>query len=60
MLWPLAGLMLASWWALLLGVPAALLMFIRTAYEDRMLQAELPGYAEYAREVRYRLFPGIW
>jgi protein-S-isoprenylcysteine O-methyltransferase Ste14 len=25
-----------------------------------MLQAELPGYGEYAREVRYRLVPGIW
>jgi len=36
------------------------LMVIRTVLEDRMLQAELPGYAEYARDVRYRLVPGIW
>jgi protein-S-isoprenylcysteine O-methyltransferase Ste14 len=24
------------------------------------LQAELPGYAEYARQVKYRLLPGVW
>jgi protein-S-isoprenylcysteine O-methyltransferase Ste14 len=53
-------LLLGSWWALLPGVTAMALMIIRTAFEDRMLQAELPGYPEYAREVRYRLVPGIW
>jgi protein-S-isoprenylcysteine O-methyltransferase Ste14 len=35
-------------------------MLIRTVYEDRMLVAELDGYAEYAQQVRYRLIPGIW
>jgi protein-S-isoprenylcysteine O-methyltransferase Ste14 len=30
------------------------------ALEDRTLQAELPGYAEYAWRVRYRLLPGVW
>jgi protein-S-isoprenylcysteine O-methyltransferase Ste14 len=38
----------------------AILIIIRTALEDRTLQAELIGYAEYARQVRYRLLPGIW
>jgi protein-S-isoprenylcysteine O-methyltransferase Ste14 len=38
----------------------ALLMVIRTALEDRTLQAELPGYAEYAQGVRYRLLPSVW
>jgi len=32
----------------------------RTALEDRTLQAELPGYAAYAQQTRYRLIPGIW
>jgi protein-S-isoprenylcysteine O-methyltransferase Ste14 len=59
-LWPVTGPMLGSWWAILPGVLAALAMFIRTIYEDRMLQAELPGYQEYSQQVRYRLFPGIW
>jgi protein-S-isoprenylcysteine O-methyltransferase Ste14 len=32
----------------------------RTIIEDRTLRAELPGYAEYAQQVRWRLLPGIW
>ncbi|HLO17049.1 MAG TPA: hypothetical protein VK206_19605 [Anaerolineales bacterium] len=31
-----------------------------TAIEDQMLQDELPGYADYAAKVRYRLIPGVW
>jgi protein-S-isoprenylcysteine O-methyltransferase Ste14 len=30
------------------------------ALEERTLQRELGGYAEYTRLVRYRLLPGIW
>jgi len=44
-------------------IPMALLvlnLFVRTALEDRTLQAELDGYKEYAARVRYRLIPGIW
>jgi protein-S-isoprenylcysteine O-methyltransferase Ste14 len=37
-----------------------LLLLVRTALEDRTLQRELPGYADYARSVRSRLIPGIW
>jgi protein-S-isoprenylcysteine O-methyltransferase Ste14 len=33
---------------------------LRTALEDRMLQAELPGYADYTHQVPQRLLPGIW
>jgi protein-S-isoprenylcysteine O-methyltransferase Ste14 len=53
-------ILLASWWALILGVLCAILFGLRTALEDRTLLVELPGYAEYARQVRYRLLPGIW
>jgi protein-S-isoprenylcysteine O-methyltransferase Ste14 len=60
LLWPVTGLLLESWYAVIPGLLAALMMFIRTVYEDRMLHAELPGYAEYAQQVGYRLFPGIW
>jgi protein-S-isoprenylcysteine O-methyltransferase Ste14 len=44
-------------------IPAGLivaLFVLRTALEDQTLQAELPGYAEYARDVRWKLLPGIW
>ena len=35
-------------------------VIIRTKLEDQTLRAELPGYAEYARQTRFRLLPGIW
>lgn len=52
--------LLGSWWAILAGLLCSGLIILRTALEDRTLQAELPGYAEYARQVRYRLAPGVW
>jgi protein-S-isoprenylcysteine O-methyltransferase Ste14 len=51
---------LASWWSLALSSLSAFLFILRTALEDRTLQAELPGYSDYARQVRFRLIPGIW
>jgi protein-S-isoprenylcysteine O-methyltransferase Ste14 len=53
-------LLLGSWWALLPGLTAVALIVIRTILEDRLLQAELAGYPEYTRQVRYRLVPGVW
>jgi protein-S-isoprenylcysteine O-methyltransferase Ste14 len=52
--------LLGSVWALLPGVAAGALLVLRTALEDRMLRAELPGYEDFTAEVRYRLVPGIW
>ena len=54
------GTLLASWWALLASGLCVILLILRTALEDRTLQAELIGYADYSRQVRYRLLPGIW
>lgn len=54
------ALALGSYWALLPAALAAALLVLRTAWEDRLLQAELPGYADYARRVRWRLLPGLW
>jgi protein-S-isoprenylcysteine O-methyltransferase Ste14 len=51
---------LGSWWALVPAGIAALLLVLRTAWEDRTLQAELAGYTAYAQKVRYRLIPGVW
>lgn len=59
-MWPSIALALGSWWALVPAAAIALVFVIRTALEDRTLQAELPGYAEYARQTRYRLIPGVW
>jgi protein-S-isoprenylcysteine O-methyltransferase Ste14 len=55
-----APLLLGSAWA---WGPTALSvagLVARTALEDRTLQEELPGYAEYAARVRFRLVPGVW
>ena len=51
---------LGSLAALLPTAVGAALFALRTAREDATLQAELPGYAEYARRVRWRLLPGVW
>jgi len=52
--------LLASWWALIASGLSIILLILRTALEDRTLQTELTGYGDYARQVRYRLLPGIW
>jgi protein-S-isoprenylcysteine O-methyltransferase Ste14 len=52
--------LLASWWALIASGLSTILLILRTALEDRTLQAELTGYADYARQVHHRLLPGIW
>ena len=54
------SVLLASWWALIVSGLGVILLVLRTTLEDRTLQAELTGYAHYARQVRYRLLPGIW
>ena len=55
-----SSVLLASWWSLVVGAFGAMLLILRTALEDRTLQAELSGYADYARAVRARLLPGFW
>jgi protein-S-isoprenylcysteine O-methyltransferase Ste14 len=52
--------LLGSWWAMIAYGVYVLTVIVRTALEDRTLQAELPGYAEFAQKTRYRLIPGLW
>jgi protein-S-isoprenylcysteine O-methyltransferase Ste14 len=59
-LMPGIPLALGSIWGLIPGGLIGVLFVVRTALEDRTLQAELPGYREYAQKVRYRLIPGVW
>ncbi len=53
-------ILLDSVWAFIPTILLIGVLVLRTSLEDRTLQAELPGYAEYARRTRYRLLPGIW
>jgi protein-S-isoprenylcysteine O-methyltransferase Ste14 len=57
-----AGIIMAlnSMWTLIPAVAALVIAVIRTTLEDKTLHEELPGYRDYARRVRYRLFPGIY
>jgi protein-S-isoprenylcysteine O-methyltransferase Ste14 len=53
-------LVLGSLWTFVPALLTILLLVVRTALEDRTLQAELPGYRAYAMVVRHRLIPGVW
>jgi protein-S-isoprenylcysteine O-methyltransferase Ste14 len=55
-----SALCLGSLWALIPAGLASGLLILRTRWEDRTLQADLPGYKEFARRVRYKLIPGLW
>jgi protein-S-isoprenylcysteine O-methyltransferase Ste14 len=54
------ALCLGSVWALIPAGLASALLILRTQWEDQTLRAELPGYQEYTRRVRYRMVPGVW
>lgn len=53
-------LLLGSWWSFVPAFVSAACLVIRTALEDRTLRRELAGYEDYARQVRFRLLPGVW
>ena len=56
-----SGVSLCSWLAAALLVACTVpYLLYRTVAEDRLLQAQLPGYRDYAARVRWRLIPGIW
>jgi protein-S-isoprenylcysteine O-methyltransferase Ste14 len=46
--------------ALCLASVTTLITVLRTFLEDRTLKQELPGYSQYAENVRYRLLPLVW
>ena len=53
-------LILGSLYTLLPVMIYGVMMILRTHLEDRTLRDELPGYAEYAERVRFRLVPWVW
>jgi protein-S-isoprenylcysteine O-methyltransferase Ste14 len=56
-----SGVALGSWFATALVAICSLpFLLYRAITEDRVLQAELPGYRDYAARVRWRLLPGLW
>ena len=53
-------LILGSWYALIPFALYPVIMVIRIRGEEKLLTAELAGYEEYTKKVRYRLIPFIW
>ena len=53
-------LILGSWYALIPFAFYPIIMVVRIRGEEKLLTAELSGYEEYTRKVRYRLIPFIW
>jgi protein-S-isoprenylcysteine O-methyltransferase Ste14 len=53
-------LLLGSWYGVLLGLVFMIVLARRAVLEERTLQKELRGYADYMAQVKYRLIPYIW
>ena len=53
-------LVMGSWHALIPFAFYPLLMVVRILDEEKLLSAELSGYEEYQRKVKYRMIPFIW
>jgi protein-S-isoprenylcysteine O-methyltransferase Ste14 len=53
-------LILGSLYGMLVSAVSVMLFIIRTELEDITLKAELEGYLDYTKRVKYRLFPYVW
>ncbi len=60
LLLPGTALLLASWYGLLLGIILVGMVARRAVLEEHTLRDELPGYAAYMDQVKYRLIPYVW
>jgi protein-S-isoprenylcysteine O-methyltransferase Ste14 len=54
------SLLLGSVYGVLVGLLGMLILVRRAVLEESTLSRELPGYAEYRAEVRFRLIPHVW
>ncbi len=53
-------LLLGAWYGVLVGLIFVLVLAARAVLEERTLQQELPNYATYMSQVKYRLIPYVW
>ena len=51
---------LGSYWALIPALFIIPLLVARIRNEEDVLLRDLPGYAAYRQQVKYRLLPGVW
>ena len=60
LLFMMIPLILGSWYALIVFAFYPVIIVIRLQDEEKLLTAELPGYAEYKQKVKYRLIPFVY
>lgn len=60
LIWLVTPLILGSFWGFIPAAVLIILYIVRTRLEDQTLQAELPGYRQYAQRVPFKLFKGLW
>lgn len=53
-------IVLGSWLSLILFAHYPILIVIRILDEEKFLEAELEGYKQYKKKVKYRLIPFLW
>lgn len=53
-------IVLGSWWSLLCFIPYIPIIIVRLINEEKVLEADLEGYSEYKKRVKYRIIPFIW
>lgn len=53
-------LVLGSWYAFGIFLLYPLLLVKRIQNEEALLEADLPGYADYKKKVKYRMIPFVW
>jgi protein-S-isoprenylcysteine O-methyltransferase Ste14 len=59
-LYVVSPLVLGSWWAVIPALVIIPVIVFRILDEEKALEQELPGYAEYKQKVKYRLIPNVW
>lgn len=53
-------LILGSWYSFAVFFAYPVLIAVRIGNEEKLLSAELAGYEEYKKKVKYRLIPFVW
>ena len=53
-------LILGSWYGFIVFLAYPFIIAVRIKNEEKILTAQLDGYAEYTKKVKYRIIPFIW
>ena len=53
-------IILGSWWSLLIFLGYPVVIAVRIINEEKILTAQLEGYEDYKKKVKFRLIPWMW